>query len=762
MSNVLDTTKSTLGKLLAAENIRIEHRQVQGPSFDVKDRVLVLPIWKDVDADLYDLMIGHEVGHALYTPVDGWVDRVKELGQNFKGILNIVEDARIEKLMKRKFPGLRKPMYNGYSQLVNRGFFGVGLDDMKNLPFADRVNVYFKLGPRAGIVFNEAEHNLVTRIENAESWDDVMSLSEELFKVAGDEFNNLSDDIFDNLDALADAIENMQEGTGDGDGEGGSGGNSSGQGAAGDPSGPSGDTGRSLQEVLDKLRDSGKNEAADKLERMAENKAFRETMTAWAENQEMESITDDALSKNQEKLIDASAYPITYTFYPELNHKNFVIPAKIVHDLMRTEFGVYVEKENELYNSFMATNRNYISYLVKEFELKRNARQFAKARVSKTGKLDTQKVWRYQLSEDLFLQSTHVPNGKNHGMLMVIDMSSSMTDNMPGTIEQIINLSMFCRKVNIPFDVYGFIDSNGEKEYALAGITRKQTTDGYYSRSVPTNDTREGSLQITNSEFRLKQLLHYKMGTAEFNSSVKNLLLLSSAFKSEGNYYNYYSRGGFKVPESMRLGGTPLNEAVLVLRSLAEEFKKNTRVEILNTILLTDGEASYGINYLKDGTVQNIRGFGLGRHVIEDRKSKKQVLVTNCGNNTTLALLEMYKQTTGSRVIGFYLMSGRSFKSQITNTLFRSVSNVNYAEFDRQYAAEFNKYKYFGMKIPGYDVYYMVPGDELEVEEMDMDTVLKGYKDTTKKGSLLKAFKKMQNTKMISRVFLNKFIEQVA
>jgi len=747
MTNVLDTTKSMLGKLLATENIRIEHRQVSGPSFNVLDRVLVLPIWKQVDSDLYDLMIGHEVGHALYTPTDGWMDRVEKNGKNFAGILNIVEDARIEKMMKRKFPGLRKPMYNGYSQLVERGFFGVSVDDMPNLPFADRVNVYFKLGPRSGIVFNESEQDLVTRIENSETWDEVVSLAEELFKIAGEEFEDISNDIFDNLDDLAEAIENMQEDENSDNSDTDSQGQRVGESYSGGKASE-----KPLQETLDKLRAAGKNSAADKLERMAKSRQFREKMGQWAENQQLESITDNALTENQEHLIDEKAYPISYVFWPELDHKNFVIPAQTVHTLMRSQFDPsYIEKESELYTSFMATNRNYINCLVKEFELKRNAKQFAKARVSKTGKLDTSKVWRYKISDDLFMQSTEVPNGKNHGMLMIVDMSSSMSYNMAGTIEQIINLSMFCRKVNIPFDVYGFIDTHGEKEFNMAGISHQRR-----------NDDRNHTLYITNNQFRLKQLLHYQMGAAEFNHSVKNLLLLSNAFKASCSYYSYYANN-YRIPASMQLGGTPLNESVLVLRSLAEEFKKNTRIEILNTILLTDGEASYGLVYKDGNGFENTRNSYRNRVVIEDRKSKKQVMLSGGGENSpTLALLDMYRQTTGSRVIGFYLMPRSGHRSTIMNTMRRNATAFDITQFDKQYAAEFNKYKYFGMNLPGYDIYYMVPGEELEVEDTSMDSVLKTFKDGAKKGTLLKAFKKMQNKKMISRVFLNRFIEQVA
>ena len=58
-------SKSLLAKLLAEENLTVEHRKVATAYFEVKNRVLVCPILKDMPADLYDLLMGHEVGHAL-------------------------------------------------------------------------------------------------------------------------------------------------------------------------------------------------------------------------------------------------------------------------------------------------------------------------------------------------------------------------------------------------------------------------------------------------------------------------------------------------------------------------------------------------------------------------------------------------------------------------------------------------------------------------------------------------------------------------
>ena len=51
-----------------------------------------------------DMLVGHEVGHALYTPDEDWTLKVQIPPQ----FVNVVEDARIEKMMKRRYPGLSK------------------------------------------------------------------------------------------------------------------------------------------------------------------------------------------------------------------------------------------------------------------------------------------------------------------------------------------------------------------------------------------------------------------------------------------------------------------------------------------------------------------------------------------------------------------------------------------------------------------------------------------------------------------------------
>ena len=89
--------KSQLAKLLATEDIVVEHKQVETAQFNEQTRVLTLPMWEKASNGVIDKLVGHEVGHALYTPDTEWWKEVK-IPQQF---VNVVEDARIEKLIKR-------------------------------------------------------------------------------------------------------------------------------------------------------------------------------------------------------------------------------------------------------------------------------------------------------------------------------------------------------------------------------------------------------------------------------------------------------------------------------------------------------------------------------------------------------------------------------------------------------------------------------------------------------------------------------------
>jgi len=176
--------KSLLAKLMAAENITVEHKKIPTAAFDVKNRVLYLPIlkWKP-GSEVYDLFCAHEVGHALWTPEDGWHSSASKKGKGYKSFLNVVEDARIEKKIKRKFAGARKSMIEGYKSLMNEDFFGLNKMGVSpnDLGLIDRINLYTKAGTSYGVEFTDEEKVWVNRVERTESWEEVVKVCDELY-----------------------------------------------------------------------------------------------------------------------------------------------------------------------------------------------------------------------------------------------------------------------------------------------------------------------------------------------------------------------------------------------------------------------------------------------------------------------------------------------------------------------------------------------------------------------------------------------------
>ena len=130
-TNVNIESKNSLARLMATENLHIQHAKVSTASFDVKNRVLRLPIWKEMDATMYEGLIGHEVGHALYTSFEDWSSFVKDFPE-LKDYANIIEDARIEKKMKVKYPGMRKTFFSMYDSLSQKDFFGTQGRDLES------------------------------------------------------------------------------------------------------------------------------------------------------------------------------------------------------------------------------------------------------------------------------------------------------------------------------------------------------------------------------------------------------------------------------------------------------------------------------------------------------------------------------------------------------------------------------------------------------------------------------------------------------
>ena len=178
---------------MATEDITVQHSaSAETAAFDTESRTLILPVWEDMDNSVYDMLVGHEVSHALHTPMEGWQDFIGDgPGARMRHMFcNVVEDARIERLIKDKFPGLRRDFASAYKNLHDRDLFEIaGRTLDTNLPLIDRLNLHFKLGlfGLVQIPFTADEQQYVTRMDETTTFEEVIELARELYEMQVEE-----------------------------------------------------------------------------------------------------------------------------------------------------------------------------------------------------------------------------------------------------------------------------------------------------------------------------------------------------------------------------------------------------------------------------------------------------------------------------------------------------------------------------------------------------------------------------------------------
>ena len=437
---VQQAIKSQLAKLLATEDIVVEHKQCETAQFNVETRVLTLPLWERASNDVYDMLVGHEVAHALFTPNEwGWEGKIP---QQF---VNVVEDARIEKLMKRRYLGIAKSFYRGYSELHDKDFFEVEDADLSTFNLADRANLYFKIGSFLPISFSDPEKEIITLIQNAETFTDTLAAAETLYHFCKQELQQQ---------------EQSQEGDQEDPFE---------QQSPSDSSG----TGSSDTDSTDNLGSSVSDSDSD-ADVEGGGSSFNTGSGSSDSDDEPTVETAESLAGSIMDLINHNGIENTYVEIPDVNIENVIASNEEVHEDIDFHFAQekshYEERKQQYghlpedmfgevdaeYKKFKNEAKKEVSYLVKEFECKKAADAYARAATSKTGILSTEKLHTYKFNEDLFKKVSILPDGKNHGLIFIIDWSGSMSHVMQDTLKQLYNLMWFCRKVSIPFEVYAF------------------------------------------------------------------------------------------------------------------------------------------------------------------------------------------------------------------------------------------------------------------------------------------------------------------
>ena len=733
MTTTLNEIKSQLAKLLATEDLIVEHKPVETASFNVSSRVLTLPVW-DASENVYDMLVSHEVSHALYTPDIEWY-KDRQINPSF---VNIVEDARVEKLMKRRYAGISKTFFNGYQELSDKDFFGIELKDIDEMNLADKINLYFKIGNFVDIDFTVEEEIYRSQVEKAETFEDTLDAAEALFKYCQAKLEEKKEqEKLDMESEEGDSIDDVDNSGSD----------------VTDEQGSSEEEGELPQGVKPTEDEEGSTE--------------EQSAPSGGSTGGLEVETADSLEEAIKNLAQTNARETVYWEIPQVDLKRIIISNETIHELCDTQFAEDEVKFEEMvkaqklkypdFDYYKESSWNYdktvdadatfvkfkrsaqkeVNYLVKEFECKKSASAYARATTSRTGVLDTSRLHTYKYSEDLFKKVTVLPEGKNHGLVFILDWSGSMSNVMLDTVKQLYNLLWFCKKVQIPFEVYAFThDYPNENRY----IEERSQQFAY---------TIKDGLAMFDPKVSLMNMFTSKVKGKELEKQMKNIWRIVNNFG--------YCRTKYQIPLGMSLSGTPLNDTLIALHQLIPDFKSKNKVEKVQCVILTDGESnhlSYHVTVQRSWDDHPYHGYNSipSNSYLRDRKTGRTYLHKgDYYHHTTQVLLRNLRDNfPDTNFIGIRILASRD-----ANYFLRTYLEYQTDEIEK-YMKIWRKQRAFAIKDIGYDTYF-----GLSSSALDNDTEFEVKEDATK-SQIRSAFKKSLNGKKMNKKILGEFVELIA
>ena len=799
--------KDQLAKLMATENLTIVHKKVPTAYFDMKNRILCCPIFKDdLSNELYDLFMGHEVGHALNTPYEG-VHSALTKNRTLKGYLNVVEDVRIEKAIKNKYPGLRKSFFKAYDELMGLDFFGIKSKDVNGLSLIDKINLITKVGSRVNITLNSEEAGFLQMAEDCVTWEDVEECANAIYNWSKENETRDENDesiVPQTLMIEEDDMEQDEDGDFEDDGDEGD------TGEAWDssfldedkednlPDNITQDAGDPAEDDNAEEEGKGNGEGGDESEESADSE--RKTTGREGGNSQdwdggsyddetgaRESITEHNAHNNEDQFISedntiSTTIILKDQFKKVKNFKDIVVGYKTVAE----DFANHWEKTNEYITAediskniaksvhtskkLRDKNKKVVAHMAKEFEMRQTAMRSVKAFQGKTGKLDMNKLAKYQIVDDIFRKVTMVPDGKNHGIQIMLDWSGSICNEASDLIEQCMVLVEFCRKVQIPHRVYLFSDA-----YQVGEIDSEES---YYWRNGTTKlieifSDKQSSKEFLKAHQNFSHLWNHHYWENRRFRKFQDVVEAHNEWYGDidkidydSEYGGWYDMPRYYEPAGYRLGGTPLDHTLCAMRTLIPAFNSEYGIEKSILTVITDGYSHRSDCFQQTDEEreeakeqQSDEGYywraHTKRYLIDPFNNKSYIYNdSECRGDQsfdqTQNILSWLSAETGVIVTGYFVLG----KKQDLWNMYSNLPSMDVDSTWRQIRKEG-----VAVNAKGYNKLFLTSTSALSVDgDSELDDELVG----ANKRKLLGAFKRNQKSKTTSRFLTNEFIKEIA
>lgn len=786
--------KHIFARLLATENIWIQHKQVSTASFDLVNRVLTFPIWKDMSDTLYTMLAAHEVGHALYSPKMSLVD-IGALIDPKNALLagqywNVVEDVRIEKLVKETYPGLLRSFIEAYRDLYERGFFGTDNRDLSTLGFIDRINLHYKIGSHISLSFTPLERAFLSKIDAALTNDDAIEVARQIYEYAKHEQNEPPQTIQDFLDMLKEQGDCdidfgfSEDGEGDdfdeagvdtnGEGESDESEGDSEDGASGESDDESDADGEDQEKPKDKGKgkktekkddsDSGGDDSgtADSSSGGSDSKSDGEKEAPVADKPKQEKkpkngqsstgkkfgnseppktptapITQQAYDEKLEDLNDKNAPDIEYVTLPKPIMKNVVVGHKEVHQgIRRFNFLKFHEDQRNSWRRSTTparkekTNEEYFATAEKHYD------EFFRFNKPKVDYIFQQFM--------MFKQAQRYKRTRQHktGALDPLRMWAYKIDE-----DLFKSIAIVADDKN--HALLFVVDWSGSMQTSMAGTLEQLMMLCMFCRrgGIPFRvmsltigggkafEQKPGNLTFTDN-FQMRCYLSSEMTSREFREACINLF----ALMIDGTFH------GGPAKDSLT-GCTPLNEAIITSIEMIREMK--SKADVVNAIFLTDGDANTVNGFVdKNGKSRSLDY--RTKYVIDDREHHKVYEFDL--HHMTPTMFQILRDFQDINVVGFYI-NGR------WQGFFYDVDDAERKKLQTQFDTD----GYVICTTWGYNELYITKvGDQWRIKETPITPTGEELGTPEYMEALTKNFITQRKNTRKQRVMLDRFVKMIA
>ena len=700
----MNNSLSIFANALASENLSFSFdKNAETASFDTKNRHLTMPVW-NVSETVQTMLIAHEISHALWTPYERSEELLNEAeGQGYhKGLLqriaNVVEDARIEKMMKAKFPGTRRDFYLGYKEIVEKDMFSFSKMDIPKAGLINRLNLHFKWGVPGflAVTLSPEEQRLADMVDAVKTFEETIEVAKRLY---------------DHPD--------MQE---------------------------------TVKKV--KAQGSGQDGEGNKGEEIVQDAVGDTTIKGGCD-------------KNGDTYVSS-----TVTITGLKDYREAIIGSDLIRNgFISSNNPEFIATTLVKYREFVRESDAFVRQMVAQFERKKAADEIRRERPKQTGMLNLDRLHQYRTHDDIFLSKIVKQDGKNHGIVFLLDYSGSMGLTIGDCYLQILQLVWFCEKAKIPFEVFAFTELH---PCTIHGDDWYKEREKFFSD--PANE---------GKEFQYDNGLEPKRDcpTAMLHGYARLIRLASSTDSAKDReellamLYGSLVTNDINSPRILSMGGTPTVEALSVASEFMLDWVKNNDIQIPTLMVVTDGQPN-GVS-VKDESKASLyyRTGASSLTVVNEimgtvyRVDTREYAGLCMGNMVISTMLNSLRDKINARCIGMFVAQGNLTEGAFLNFCVSSKERENLYDTTPYHerkeimgspraAAAKEAFKEGCIIVhpdtfPGYDSYFLTKTPKIVKDE---DAIVENGTFTKIKNTFIKTMAKRSG----NRVFLTRYVDIVA